>query len=260
MTRQSEKTRLLVHHSVNLIDGVTTNAREIEDSSWVNSAATSAHDKAIKWSKAHGGLKIATILNSGKRSTRTKVAANQLVSLTVGKLIGCTPNVAVRSTVSAVLADVVFINNIARKSIAMCLLWHIEVERSIANDYIADLWEEFATNLNNISLSIVMKRSKWSNLTNLSQDLIVYNGRLWEVPTTLNNTVTNAINWLINSLKDVKDMLNSSLVIRKSNLKLLLLSTKLLVTNKRTFDTDTLAVSFCVNLAGVNVKKLILKR
>ena len=65
MTRQSEKARLLVHHSVNLIDGVTTNAREIEDSSWVNIAATSAHDKAIKWSKAHGGLKIATILNSG---------------------------------------------------------------------------------------------------------------------------------------------------------------------------------------------------
>ena len=260
MTGQGEKTRLFVHHSVNLIDRVTTNAREIKHCSRVNSTATSAHDKTIKWSETHSGLKIASILNSGKRSTRTKVAAYQLVSLTIGELISCTPNITVRGTVCAVLTDVILINNITRKSIAMCLLWHIKVEGCITDDYIANLWEKLATNLNNVSLSIVMKRSKWGNLTDLSQDLIIYNCRLWEVPTTLNNTVTNAINWLINSLKDVKDMLNSCLVIRKSNLKFLFLSTKLLMTNKRTFDANTLAVSLCINLASVNVQKLILKR
>ncbi len=258
LTRDRQHTGLLVHHGVDLVDGVATNAVQEEYGSRVNRTTARTHYQAIKRGKAHGGIHAVAILDGAQRSTRAQVAAHELVNVTVQELVGSTPDITVAGAVSAILAHVILIHHVTRQSVTPSMLRHVVVESGVGNNHVAQLREELAANLNNVSLSIVVQRCQRSYLAHLSEHLVVNHGRLREVPTTLNNAVTNTLNRLVNYRKNIKDMLNGRLVIGQSYLKLVLLA-KLLVTDEGTVDADALAVALGKNLARVGVEQLVLK-
>ena len=98
---------------------------------------------------------------------------------------------------SSVLTDMQLLNNITWKCVRIGFFRHVVVERGVANDNIAHFGEHFATNLNDVSFGIVVKRSQRRNFADPTKSLIGNDGRLREVPASLNNAVTNAVNGLI---------------------------------------------------------------
>ena len=105
-----------------------------------------------------------------------------------------------------------------------------------------------------------MQRRKRGDLTDLGERLVGHDGRLGEVPAALDHAVTDATDGLVNGLENVKDVLDGGLVVGKCDLELLLLAAHLLVADERAVDADALAVALGVDLARVDVQKLVLER
>jgi hypothetical protein len=144
----------------------------------------------------------------------------------------------------------------------MCLLRDVVVEGGVSNNHVANGGEHVAADLNNVCLSIVVKRRQRSNLTDPAQGLIRNDLGLREVPTTLNDTVANALNLALvkaSILKKLKDMLDSSSVIRQLNLELFLLAMHR-IANERAVYANALAVTFGKYLTRLRIEQLILQR
>ena len=96
-----------------------------------------------------------------------------------------------------------------------------------------------------------MERRKRSDLTNPTERLVGYDLRLGEVPASLNDAVTDALNLVVAKTRvteNLEDILDGGLVIGKRDIELLLLATVLLVTDERAVDSDTLAVALGIDL------------
>ncbi len=221
-----------------------TNAREMK----TEGSIVPQRVPIIKLSSARPMVvsKIATILNSEREAPEPRW---QLTSLWVWPLVNslvarqCSGE---KYLVSAVFTDVVSTTREEEHSDAPSGILKGKV---IANDYIANLlgrahWQISA----NISLSIW--RGASGATTNLSQHLVVHNSRLWEVPQPPWTT-----RWPMPSIGlSLGSMMSKTCLIAVlwsgwRATKLLLLSTKLLVTNKRTWYRYA-RVSFCVKPRG----------
>ena len=132
----------------------------------------------------------------------------------------------------SVLTDMQLLNHVTWKRIRIGFFRHVVVERGVADDNIAHFGEHLATNLNDVGFGIVVKRSQRRNFTDPTKCLIGNDGRLREVPASLNNAVTNAVNGLIHGFQNVKNVLDSRFVIGKRHLKLLLLAAHFFMTYK----------------------------
>ena len=99
-----------------------------------------------------------------------------------------------------------------------------------------------------------MERSKRGYLANPAKGFVGNNLRLRKIPTTLNNTVANAVDLDIQIGKQVKNEISCSSMIGQVDHGFGLIATKLLVANKRTFNTNALAVTLCIDLAGVDIE------
>ena len=127
------------------------------------------------------------------------------------------------------------------------------MKRSITHNYIGNRRKHSAADVNYIGFNRIVKRCKWCNFTNPTHIFIGYNLRFGNVPTTLYNTVSNSCNFFAQRLNNLKNVLDSVLVRRKSNVHNLLFATKLFVTNKGAINTNTLTISFCKYLFGIRI-------
>ena len=188
------------------------------------------------------------------------MAAHELVGLVAHHLVHGAPDEAVARAVGAILADVILVNNVAREGVAPGVLGHVVVERGVRHDDVAELGEHVAADLDDVGLGVVVQRRKRGDLTDLGERLVGHDGGLGEVPAALDHAMTDATDGLVNGLEDVKDVLDGGLVVGKRDLELLLLAAHLLVTDERAVDADALAVALGVDLARVDVQKLVLER
>ena len=134
------------------------------------------------------------------------------------------------------------------------------VEGGVRDDDVAELGEHVAADLDDISLGVVVQRGERRDLADLGERLVRDDGGLGEVPATLDHAVTDAADGLVDGLEDVEDVLDGGLVIRERNLELLLLAAHLLVTDEGAVDADAFTVALGIDLAGVDVKELVLER
>ena len=104
-----------------------------------------------------------------------------------------------------------------------------------------------------------MQRGERGHLKNLSHNLVVDNCGIIEVPATLNDTVSNAIDRNVGLLELLEHARNGRAMIGKRNLLGLLGATVLGVTKDAHLRSDTLAVALGENLAGIGIQKLIFK-
>ena len=213
--------------------------------------------------KAHRGVHVVAILDSGKGGARAEVAGDELVHVALQELGGLLPDVAMRSAMCAVLADVQLVHDVARQGVAPCLLRHVVVEGRIGDDHIADGREHLAADLDYVSFCVVVERRERCDLADPGEGLVGDDLGLGEVPAALNDAVADALDLVrIEAClgEDIEDMLHSRLVVGKRDLELLLLAATLLVADEGAIDTDALAVALGIDFAGFRVEQLILQR
>ena len=108
----SQKAGLLVHHLVDLVEGVATLALQVAHGSRVDGAAAGAHHDAIERGEAHGGVHALAVLDSAQGSAGADMAHDDLAGLAVGHLGDLLGDVTVAGAVGAVLTDVQLVANV----------------------------------------------------------------------------------------------------------------------------------------------------
>ena len=253
-----EQAGLLVHHGVDLVDGVAADAVEIEHRGRVDGAGAGAHDEAVERGEAHGGVHALAVLDGAEAGAGAEVAAHELVGLIAHELVDGAPDEAVARAVSAVLAHMVLVDHVARERVAPGVLGHVVVERGVGHDDVGELGEHVAADLDDVGLGIVVQRGERGDLTNLGEGLVGHDGGIGEVPTALNDAVADALDLGVDALEDLEDVVDGRAMVGQGDLELAL-DAVLLVPDEGSLNTDALGVALGVNLAGLGVEQLVLK-
>ena len=261
--REGEQAGLLVHHGVDLVDGIAADALQVADRGGVDGSAAGAHDEAVERREAHGGVHVLAVLDRGERSAGAEVAAHELVGLAIGELRRRAPDEAVRGAVRTVLADVQLVDHVAGKGVAIGLLGDAVVEGGVRDDDVADGREHVTADLDDVGLGVVVKRGERSDLADPAERLVGDDLGLGEVPAALNDAVTDSLDLArveARLVENLEDVLDGGLVIGKGDLELLLGATVLLMADERAVDADALAVALRIDLVRGGVEQLILER
>ena len=159
----------------------------------------------------------------------------------------------------AVLAHVVLVTHVLGQGVGVGNLGHGHVERGVEDGHVGQLRILLAAILNRRGLAVVVQRSQGSHLKNLGHNLVVDDSGIIEVPTALNDAMSNAIDRKVGLLELLEHTCDSRTVIREGNLLGLLGATVLGVAKDASVRTDALAVALGENLAGIGIQKLIFK-
>ena len=92
-----------------------------------------------------------------------------------------------------ILADMQPVNDIARQGIAPRLLRDMVVKRGVGHDHVTDRGKQLAADLNDVSLGVVVKRRQGGDLADPAQGLVGHDLGLRKVPTTLDDTMADAL-------------------------------------------------------------------
>lgn len=192
-TGHSQKARLLVHHLVDLVEGVATLALQVAHGSRVDGAAAGAHHDAVERRQAHGGVHALAVLDGAQGSAGADMAHDDLAGLAVGHLGDLLGDVAIAGAVGAVLTDVQLVANILGKGVGLGDLGHVEVESGVVDRDVGQIGILLQAVLDNVGLGVVVQRRQRGDLANLGEDVLVDEGGITKVPTALNDTVADAL-------------------------------------------------------------------
>ena len=159
----------------------------------------------------------------------------------------------------AVLAHVVLVTHVLGQGVGVGDLGHGHVERRIEDGHVRQLRILLTAVLDCRGLTVVVQRGERCHLEDLSHDLIVDDRGVIEVPATLNDAVTDAVDRKVGLLELLEHARNGRAMVGEGNLLGLLGTTVLGVAKDAHFRADTLAVTLGENLAGIGVQKLIFK-
>ena len=187
------------------------------------------------------------------------MAREQAVTARAQDLLGHHPLVTVACTVGAVLAHVVLVAHVLGQGVGVGNLGHGHVERGVEDGHVGQLRILLAAILYRRSLAVVVQRGERSHLENLSHDLVVNDRGIIEVPAALDDAMPNAINRKVSLLELLEHASDSRAMIGEGNLLGLLGATVLGVAKDAHVRSDTLAVAFGENLAGIGIQKLVFK-
>ena len=113
--------------------------------------------------------------------------------------------------------------------------------------------------LDNVGLGVVMERGKRGDLTDLSENVLVDEGGIAKVPTTLNDAMANAIDLDAVGLEVFQDNLDGDLVVGELDVLGHLLGAIGSMGEGTAGKADALAGALCGHLVGLGVDDLILK-
>ena len=138
-------------------------------------------------------------------------------------------------------------------------LGHGHVERGVEDDHVGQLRILLAAIFDCRGLAVIVQWGERGHLKDLSHDLIVDDRGIIEVPATLNDTVTDAIDRKVGLLELLEHASDSRAMIGEGNLLGLLGATVLGMTKDTHVRADTLTVALGENLASIGIQKLIFK-
>ena len=258
-TGHSQKARLLVHHLVDLVEGVATLALQVAHGSRVDGAAAGAHHDAVERGEAHGGVHALAVLDGAQGSAGADMAHDDLASLAVGHLGDLLGDVTVAGAVGAVLTDVQLVADVLGQGVSLGDLGHVEVESGVVDRDVGQVGILLQAVLNNVGLGVVVQRRQRSDLADLGEDVLVDEGGIAEVPATLNDTVTNALDLDAVGLEVLQNDLDGDLVVGELDVLGHLLGTVGSVGEGTAGKADALAGALCGHLVGLGIDDLILK-
>ena len=258
-TGHSQKARLLVHHLVDLVEGVATLALQVAHGSRVDGAAAGAHHDAVERRQAHGGVHALAVLDGAQGSAGADMAHDDLVGLAVGHLGDLLGDVAIAGAVGAVLTDVQLVANILGKGVGLGDLGHVEVESGVVDRDVGQIGILLQAVLDNVGLGVVVQRRQRGDLADLGEDVLVDEGGITKVPTALNDTVADALDLDAVGLKVLQDDLDGDLVVGELDVLGHLLGAIGSMGEGTTGKADALAGALCGHLMGLGVDDLILK-
>ena len=258
-TGHSQKARLLVHHLVDLVEGVATLALQVAHGSRVDGTAAGAHHDAVERRQAHGGVHALAVLDGAQGSAGADMAHDDLAGLAVGHLGDLLGDVAIAGAVGAVLTDVQLVANILGKGVGLGDLGHVEVESGVVDRDVGQIGILLQAVLDNVGLGVVVQRRQRGDLANLGEDVLVDEGGITKVPTALNDTVADALDLDAVGLKVLQDDLDGDLVVGELDVLGHLLGAIGSMGEGTTGKADALAGALCGHLMGLGVDDLILK-
>ena len=188
------------------------------------------------------------------------MAHDDLASLAVGHLGNLLGDVAVAGAVGAVLTDVQLVADVLGQGVGLGDLGHVEVESGVVDRDVGQIGILLQAVLDNVGLGVVVQRGERSDLADLGENVLVNEGGIAEVPTTLNDTVADALDLDAVGLEVLQDDLDGDLVVGELNVLGHLLGTVGSVGEGTAGKADALAGALCGHLVGLGIDDLILKR
>ena len=255
----SQKAGLLVHHLVDLVEGVAAFALQVAHSSRVDGAAAGAHHDTVERRQAHGGVHALAVLDGAQGSAGTDVAHDDLASLAVGHLGNLLGDIAVAGAVGAILTDVQLVANILGKGVGLGDLGHVEVESGVIDRDVGQVGILLEAVLDNVGLGVVVQRRQRGDLADLGENVLVDEGGIAKVPTALDDTVANALDLNAVGLEVLQDDFDGDLVVGELDVLGHLLGTVGSVGEGTAGKADALAGALCGHLVGLGIDDLILK-
>ena len=255
----SQKAGLLVHHLVDLVEGVAALALQVAHGSRVDGAAAGAHHNAVERRQAHGGVHALAVLDGAQGSAGADMAHDDLAGLAVGHLGDLLGDVTVAGAVGAVLTDVQLVADVLGQGVSLGDLGHVEVERGVVNRNVGQVGILLQAVLDNVGLGVVVQRGERSDLADLGEDILVDEGGIAKVPTTLNDTVADTLNLDAVGLEVLQDNLDGDLVVGELDVLGHLLGAVGSMGESAAGKADALAGALCGHLVGLGIDDLILK-
>ena len=255
----SQKAGLLVHHLVDLVEGVAALALQVAHGSRVDGAAAGAHHDAVERGEAHSGIHALAVLDGAQGSAGADMAHDDLAGLAVGHLGDLLGNVAVAGAVGAILTDVQFVADVLGQSVSLGDLGHVEVEGGVIDRDVGQVGILLQAELDNVGLGIVVERRERGDLADLSENVLVDEGGVAKVPTALNDAVADALNLDAVGLEVLQDNLDGDLVVGELDVLGHLLGTVGSMGEGTAGEADALAGALCGHLVGLGIDDLILK-
>ena len=266
---ETDESALLVEEGVHLCGGKTFLLHEIENNRRINTAGTGTHDNTVKRGKAHGGVNRLALVDSSDGGTVSEVAGDdlELFDGLAHHLGAAGRNVAVRGTVEAVAADVIFLIILIGDTEDISLIRHSLMEGSIKYSSHRNFsTENVAASLHGNSLRRIVERSEiLEGYADIVDNFIGDQGGYLILLAAVENTVTDSGN-----LIDVGDycelagcesayQLFKSILMGCKRFVFLYGTTVGDLMGDDAVNTDTLNVTLCNNRFICHVDELILK-
>ena len=187
------------------------------------------------------------------------MAHDDLAGLAVGHLGDLLGDVTVAGAVGAVLTDVQLVADVLGQGVSLGDLGHVEVESGVVNRNVGQVGILLQAVLDNVGLGVVVQRGERSDLADLGEDILVDEGGIAKVPTTLNDAVADTLNLDAVGLEVLQDNLDGDLVVGELDVLGHLLGAVGSMGESAAGKADALAGALCGHLVGLGIDDLILK-
>ena len=187
------------------------------------------------------------------------MAHDNLAGLAVGHLGDLLGDVAVAGAVGAVLTDVQLVADVLGQGVGLGDLGHIEVESGVVDRDVGQIGILLQAVLDNVGLGVIVQRGKRGDLADLGKNVRIDEGGIAEVPTALNDTVSDALNLDAVGLEVLQDDLDGDLVVGELDVLGHLLGAVGSMGEGTAGKADALTGALCGHLVGLGIDDLILK-
>lgn len=178
--RQAEEPGFFINEIVELIDIHALSAAQISQDRGVDVAATRSHDKPFERCQPHGSIDGFTALNGSNRGAATDMASDdiEIFDIFTEDLCHAIGDVHMRSTVSAIAADMIFSIIFIRYGIEVGVFWDRLMEGRIEYGDAGGVGEEFFRNFQPNDVGGHVKRIERIDGVNRLDDGIVDEARM----------------------------------------------------------------------------------
>ena len=266
-SRNAEEAALLVHEVAHFRGRDVLLFHQEGNDRRVDASAAGTHDGSCERREAHRGIHDLTALDGRDRRAVSKMAGDDLRILgrLVQELQHLAADVSVRGSVEAVTADLVLFDQLLRDRVGICLLRHGLMECGIENEDLRNSGHCVHASSDSHQVRNGMERSQIAAKLKLRDYLVVNDDRLREVGTSVDDTMADCLDLVHACNASVHGICQSSnkdsgrlrMVGHRKIRYVFILSGYLM--HDAAVNTDSLAVSLCLDLIGRGIEKLILQ-
>ena len=191
----AEHTGFLVQNVQNLGYGQVLFVAQILNKSRIDISGTGSHDHTFERGKAHGGIYTFAVLYSGKGSTISHMAYDdlQIVVVFAKELCGSLGYEFMRSSVEAVFTDCVFLIVLFRNTVHICFRRHGLMECGIKYCYVRNARHQFHAGIDSHQVCRIVQRTKVSALLDNFDYFVIDDNRVCDLHSAVQNAVSDGI-------------------------------------------------------------------
>ena len=266
----SEEAGFFVHKGFHLCRGKAFFVHDVGYNRRIDAAATGSHYETVKRGKTHGSVANFAVFNCGKGRTVTEVADDEFGSFGIftGDFEISLGDETVGSSVEAITADGIFFIVFIRNTEHVCFFGHGLMEGGIENsDHGSFFSENFLASFHSNSLGRVMKRAKIAEFyADIFDEFIGDKGGNFVFFGTVKGSVTDSFdfadvsnNFVFAFGKEFYEFFESFFMGGEAYVIFGFVTCFGFVADSAV-DADSFAKTFCYDILGVHLDKLILKR